>query len=417
MPDRRPRAPRARPRLRRPARGVRGVRRRRAALRAVHRRAARPLRRRGPPRRTWARRPRRPSPIASARAASPSCCSTCSGGWRASGRRCCSSSRTSTGRIARRATSWPSSRATCVTSGSPSSRRTARMSSPSSMPGGAFVPELVRRRNVLRVTLVAADGRRGRPAARGDRQPTRRRLAGRAAARARRRQPVLRRGAARGAAVAERDRPRHAGRGGAGPDRSAGTRRAGDSRRRGRGRRPSRPRAARGRRGAQRRSPRAAIDANILVREPGDRGVAFRHGLLGEVVYGRLLPQERRRLHHASPTALAATPGALVGAACLPVAPRGRAGRCPARVGGRRAGGERRVRLRRGTRPPGARARALGRGAARGRLAAARPGRAAGPGRAGGALRRRSPARDRALRGGTRPPGRRGGARPRGVAL
>ena len=55
---------------------------------------------------------------------------------------------------------------------------------------------------------------------------------------------------------------------------------------------------------------RAAIDANILVREPGDRGVAFRHGLLGEVVYGRLLPQERRRLHHAIATALAATPGA-----------------------------------------------------------------------------------------------------------
>ncbi len=58
---------------------------------------------------------------------------------------------------------------------------------------------------------------------------------------------------------------------------------------------------------------RAAIDANVLVREPGDRGVAFRHGLLGEVVYGRLLPQERRRLHRAIATALAGAPGASAG--------------------------------------------------------------------------------------------------------
>jgi DNA-binding CsgD family transcriptional regulator/tetratricopeptide (TPR) repeat protein len=55
---------------------------------------------------------------------------------------------------------------------------------------------------------------------------------------------------------------------------------------------------------------RAGLDAHILVREPGDRGVAFRHGLLGEVVYGRLLPQERRRLHHAIAEALAEQPDA-----------------------------------------------------------------------------------------------------------
>ena len=51
---------------------------------------------------------------------------------------------------------------------------------------------------------------------------------------------------------------------------------------------------------------RAAVDANVLVREPGDHGVAFRHGLLGEAVYGRLLPQERRRMHRAIAAALAA---------------------------------------------------------------------------------------------------------------
>src|SRR3954447_20124850 len=33
---------------------------------------------------------------------------------------------------------------------------------------------------------------------------------------------------------------------------------------------------------------RAALDAHVLVREPDDRGVAFRHGLMGEAVYARL---------------------------------------------------------------------------------------------------------------------------------
>jgi DNA-binding CsgD family transcriptional regulator/tetratricopeptide (TPR) repeat protein len=55
---------------------------------------------------------------------------------------------------------------------------------------------------------------------------------------------------------------------------------------------------------------RAALDAHILVRERDDRGVVFRHGLLGEVVYERLLPQERRRMHRAIAAALAETPDA-----------------------------------------------------------------------------------------------------------
>ena len=40
---------------------------------------------------------------------------------------------------------------------------------------------------------------------------------------------------------------------------------------------------------------REALDAGVLVR--GREGVAFRHGLIGEVVYERLLPGERERLH------------------------------------------------------------------------------------------------------------------------
>ncbi|MEA2132498.1 MAG: hypothetical protein QOC68_407 [Solirubrobacteraceae bacterium] len=55
---------------------------------------------------------------------------------------------------------------------------------------------------------------------------------------------------------------------------------------------------------------RAGLDAHILVRERGDRGVAFRHGLLGEVVYDRLLPQERRRMHRAIAAALTEAPDA-----------------------------------------------------------------------------------------------------------
>ncbi len=41
----------------------------------------------------------------------------------------------------------------------------------------------------------------------------------------------------------------------------------------------------------------AALDAGLLVRERDDRGVAFRHGLIGEALYARLLPAERLALH------------------------------------------------------------------------------------------------------------------------
>ncbi len=56
---------------------------------------------------------------------------------------------------------------------------------------------------------------------------------------------------------------------------------------------------------------RAALDAGVLVQERD--GVAFRHGLIGEVIYGRLLPGERTALHgriaaqlHDAPAALRA---------------------------------------------------------------------------------------------------------------
>ena len=44
---------------------------------------------------------------------------------------------------------------------------------------------------------------------------------------------------------------------------------------------------------------RSALDAGLLVREPDDGGVCFRHALMTEVVYGELLPPERVRLHRA----------------------------------------------------------------------------------------------------------------------
>jgi DNA-binding CsgD family transcriptional regulator len=49
---------------------------------------------------------------------------------------------------------------------------------------------------------------------------------------------------------------------------------------------------------------REAVDAGLLMAD--GRGVALRHGLIGEVVYGTLVPAERRELHHALATALAA---------------------------------------------------------------------------------------------------------------
>ncbi len=47
---------------------------------------------------------------------------------------------------------------------------------------------------------------------------------------------------------------------------------------------------------------RSALDAGVLIEAPD--GVAFRHGLIGEVVYARLLPAERRALHRAIAAAL-----------------------------------------------------------------------------------------------------------------
>jgi predicted ATPase len=42
---------------------------------------------------------------------------------------------------------------------------------------------------------------------------------------------------------------------------------------------------------------RPALEAGILVRERDDGGVGFRHGLMGEVVYGEMLPPERTAVH------------------------------------------------------------------------------------------------------------------------
>ena len=57
---------------------------------------------------------------------------------------------------------------------------------------------------------------------------------------------------------------------------------------------------------------RPALDAGILVRDRDDAGVAFRHGLMGEVVYGELLPPERTALHRRIARALADAPAAPV---------------------------------------------------------------------------------------------------------
>jgi DNA-binding CsgD family transcriptional regulator/tetratricopeptide (TPR) repeat protein len=53
---------------------------------------------------------------------------------------------------------------------------------------------------------------------------------------------------------------------------------------------------------------RSARDLGFVVR--ADDGIAFRHGLMGEAVYGELLPQERRELHMAIARALSEIPGA-----------------------------------------------------------------------------------------------------------
>ena len=53
---------------------------------------------------------------------------------------------------------------------------------------------------------------------------------------------------------------------------------------------------------------RAGVDAGLLVRDLD--GIAFRHGLIGEVIYGRLLPAERSDLHRAIAAALDGAPAA-----------------------------------------------------------------------------------------------------------
>jgi DNA-binding CsgD family transcriptional regulator len=52
----------------------------------------------------------------------------------------------------------------------------------------------------------------------------------------------------------------------------------------------------------------AALDAGVLVRDRD--GLAFRHGLIGEVIYERMLPPERTALHRAIAAALDAAPAA-----------------------------------------------------------------------------------------------------------
>ena len=49
---------------------------------------------------------------------------------------------------------------------------------------------------------------------------------------------------------------------------------------------------------------REALDSGLLVRDRDDAGVALRHGLIGEVIYGALVPAERTALHEAIAAAL-----------------------------------------------------------------------------------------------------------------
>ena len=112
---------------------------------------------------------------------------------------------------------------------------------------------------------------------------------------------------------------------------------------------------------------RAGLDAGVLVDERD--GIAFRHGLFGEVLYGRLLPSEREALH-AELAAVLDDP-AQRAHHCLPRGP-ARAGAGGLAGGGRSRDG--RLRLRRGA--PALRA---GPGAGRAHQRAPRPRR---PGRA-----------------------------------
>ena len=119
-----------------------------------------------------------------------------------------------------------------------------------------------------------------------------------------------------------------------------------------RGRRARVVRAARPPRRRRRTRCAAALDAGVLVRERD--GLAFRHGLIGEVVYERLLPAERAELHRAHRRAGSTTPRS---ARITAIAAGLRAEALAASI---EAGTEAaaRVRLRRGERALRARARA-----------------------------------------------------------
>ncbi len=173
-------------RLRRAARRVRRVRRRGAGLRAGRRRAARPPggvdRRAGSTRsRRGARRAGRGPAARDARRRRPGrlyeLLLDLLGRLAPSARRCCSCSRTSTGPTARRSRCSPSWPATCARSGSRCSPPTA--STTSCRPSCAGWPrELSRRRDGAADRARAAGPRRRRAPARGDRRAARCRGAG-----------------------------------------------------------------------------------------------------------------------------------------------------------------------------------------------------------------------------------------------
>ena len=136
-----------------------------------------------------------------------SCTSCCWSRLAARRRRCCSPSRTCTGRTARRASSSPSSPATCAPSGSPCSPPTARRRAVAGSCGGSS-PSWSGGATVTRIELEPLTADEVGAAARGDRRRARAGVARAATARARGRQPVLRRGAVRGPRGGCRERRR-----------------------------------------------------------------------------------------------------------------------------------------------------------------------------------------------------------------
>ena len=186
-------------------------------------------------------------------------------------------------------------------------------------------------------------------------------------------------------------------------------------------RRGRRARVARPARAPRRRRPmRSARRSTPACSSPSRDGVAFRHGLIGEVIYERLLPAERRALHRAIAAALDARRSRR--AARAPVRP-GRAARAGAGgVGPGRAGGrgvhayaeagvhfERALELWDASRRPGRAARSRGPG----RAVRRRPGASGRAVPGGDRAHRRARAQGAALRAPGRVPllGRRGCAR------